>query len=127
MGEHHNEAQAVHLGIVTSKVPPTFDGHSSWFEYEDSVLDWVTYTELPPEKQAMACKMRLTAYAADLAVMFQSPDERRNLSQADGLTYFLAKLRPHFIKGATTVFLYRYQQLMTFRRGTGDLTKWIPG
>ena len=60
--EHHNEAQAIQLGIVTSKVPPSFDGLTSWFEYEDKLLDWTTITELLPARQAMAAKMQLKGY-----------------------------------------------------------------
>ena len=73
----------------------------------------------------MAAKMRLTGYANDLAICFATPQERNVLSQADGLEHFIRTMRPKFIKGAAAVFLYRFIQLMSFRRGNGgDLTKW---
>ena len=35
---------------VTTKLPPAFDGRSSWFAYEEAIADWVDITELEPEK-----------------------------------------------------------------------------
>ena len=43
----------------------------------------------------------------------------------DGVNYFKRFLRPHFIKGAQTVFLYRFMQFMKYHRGTMDLQKWM--
>ena len=41
--EHHS------TGIrMTPKVPPTFDGQSSWFEFEDLIDDWMGITTLAP-------------------------------------------------------------------------------
>ena len=35
------------MGIkMTPKVPPQFDGQSSWFEYEDLIDDWLGITTL---------------------------------------------------------------------------------
>ena len=35
------------MGIkMTPKVPPQFDGQSSWFEYEDLIDDWLGITAL---------------------------------------------------------------------------------
>ena len=43
----------------------------------------------------------------------------------EGVAYFKRFLRPHFIKGAQNVFLYRFMQFMKFNRGTMDLQKWM--
>ena len=43
----------------------------------------------------------------------------------DGVNYFKRFLRPHFIKGAQNVFLYRFMQFMKYNRGTMDLQKWM--
>ena len=43
----------------------------------------------------------------------------------DGVNYFKRFLRPHFIKGAQNMFLYRFMQFMKFNRGTMDLQKWM--
>ena len=43
----------------------------------------------------------------------------------DGVSYFKRFLRPHFIKGAQNVFLYRFMQFMKYNRGTMDLQKWM--
>ena len=34
---------------ATPKIPPSFDGRSSWFSYEEAVDDWVDITTLTPE------------------------------------------------------------------------------
>ena len=44
---------------------------------------------------------------------------------SDGVNYFERFLRPHFIKGAQNVFLYRFMQFMKLNRGTMDLQKWM--
>ena len=49
---------------VTTKVPPAYDGRSSWFAYEDAIDDWVDITELEPEKQGPALRNRLEGEAA---------------------------------------------------------------
>ena len=43
----------------------------------------------------------------------------------EGVNYFKRFLRPHFIKGAQTVFLYRFMQFMKHNRGTMDLQRWM--
>ena len=35
----------------TPKIPPSFDGRSSWFACEEAVDDWVDITALDPEEQ----------------------------------------------------------------------------
>ena len=35
---------------MTPKIPPSFDGQSSWFEFEDLIDDWVSITTLSAEK-----------------------------------------------------------------------------
>ena len=41
------------------------------------------------------------------------------------MEYFKRTLRPHFVKGAQTVFLYRFMRFMKNNRGNGDLVKWM--
>ena len=43
---------------VTTKVPPSFAGRTSWFAFEEAVEDWCDLTELAPDKQAPALKQR---------------------------------------------------------------------
>ena len=74
---------------ITSKVPPSYDGRSSWFAYEDSVRDWAAYTELPAEGRGMACKHRLTGYAEQVAKVFDVEEMRDRLSKDEGVDYFL--------------------------------------
>ena len=33
----------------TPKIPPAYDGRSSWFAYEEAIDDWLDITTLPPE------------------------------------------------------------------------------
>ena len=45
--------------------------------------------------------------------------------KVNGVQYFKSYLRPLFVKGASNVFLYLFQQFMTLRRGSGDMLRWI--
>ena len=51
-------------------------------------------------------------------------DELRQPNER-GVEYFKRTLRPHFVKGAQTVFLYRFMKFMKNNRGNGDLMKWM--
>ena len=49
---------------VTTKVPPSYDGKTSWFSYEDAIDDWCDITELEDEKRGPALRNRLEGEAA---------------------------------------------------------------
>ena len=53
--------------------------------------------------------------------------DRDDLRQPNGrgVDYFKRTLRPHFVKGAQTVFIYRFMKFMKNNRGNGDLMKWM--
>ena len=85
---------------VTTKVPPAFDGKTSWFAFEDAVDDWCDKTELEAEKWGTR-----TWKVARASVSKRLLD-REELRQPNGrgVEYFKRTLRPHFVKGAQTVF-----------------------
>ena len=43
----------------TPKIPPSFDGRSSWFSYEEAVDDWVDITTLEQQKLGPSLKIDL--------------------------------------------------------------------
>ena len=43
----------------TPKLPPQYNGTSSWFTYEENVRDWVAITGVPSEKQGPLLKSGL--------------------------------------------------------------------
>ena len=43
----------------------------------------------------------------------------------EGVDYFNNELRPHFVKGVETAFVYRFYQLQRFYTGSQDLQRWI--
>ena len=49
---------------VTTKVPPSYDGRSSWFAYEDAIDDWCDITELDADKRGPALRNRLEGEAS---------------------------------------------------------------
>jgi hypothetical protein len=107
---------------VTTKIPPAFDGRSSCFAYEEAIDDWVDITELEPEKRGPALRNRLEGEAA----VYKSLLDRDALRNArEGVKYFKGHLRPHFIKGNQSVFLWRFFQLFKAHRGSQDLLRWI--
>eukprot|EP00435_Cladocopium_sp_Y103_P019129 s520_g4.t1 len=107
---------------MTTKVAPSYDGKTSFFAFEDAIDDWCDITELEPEKRGPALRNRLEG---DAAVYKRLLDRNRLRDANEGVNYFKRTLRPHFIKGAQTVFLYRFMQLMQYNRGSVDLQRWM--
>ena len=108
---------------VTTKVPPGFDGKTSWFAFEDAIDDWCDITELEAEKWGPALRNRLEGEAS----VYKRLLDREQLREPNGrgVEYFKRTLRPHFVKGAQTVFLYRFMRFMTNNRGNAELMKWM--
>ena len=92
---------------VTTKVPPSYDGRSSWFAYEDAIDDWRDITELDSDKRGPALRNRL---AGEAAIHKRLLYRERLKDPNNGVTYFKSFLRPLFVKGAANVFLYRCLQ-----------------
>ena len=106
---------------ITTKVPPLFDGKTSWFQYEELIDDWVDLTTLDEDKHGPALKNRLVGEAA----VYKTLLDRNILKTQDGVNHFKSILRPNFVKGAQSVFLWRFFQLMRSHRGQMDFVKWI--
>ena len=107
---------------MTTKVAPAYDGKTSLFAHEDAINDWCDITELEPEQRGPALRNRLEGEAA----VYNCLLDRDLLRDAqNGVYYFERFLRPHFIKGAQNVFLYRFMQFMKHNRGSTDLQKWM--
>ena len=108
---------------VTTKVPPGFDGKTSWFAFEDAIDDWCDITELEAEKWGPAIRNRLEGEAS----VYKRLLDREQLREPNGrgVEYFKRTLRPHFVKGAQTVFLYRFMRFMKNNRGNAELMKWM--
>ena len=49
---------------ITCKIPPPYDGTTSWFKYEEHIEDWLDLTVLDTSKQGPALKNRLHRNAA---------------------------------------------------------------
>ena len=107
---------------MTTKVAPAYDGRTSFFAFEDAIDDWCDITELEPEKCGPALRNRLEGDAQQYKRLL---DREMLRDPQEGVNYFKRFLRPHFIKGAQNVFLYRFMQFMKFNRGTMDLQKWM--
>ena len=106
----------------TPKIPPNFDGRASWFAYEEALDDWIDITTLDAEKIGPSLKNRLTGDAA----VYKPLLDRDRLRDADnGVRYFKDTLRPHFVKGNQSVFLWRFFQFLRCYRGQSDLLRWI--
>ena len=109
------------VGAYPTKSPPLFDGSSSWFKYEELIDDWIGLTVLEAEKRGPAPGNRLVGDAE----MHKGLLDREPLRAADGVKYFRETLRPHFIRGAQSVFLWRFHQFTRARRGNIEMVKWI--
>ena len=100
---------------VTTKIPPPYNGLTSWFSYEELIDDWCDITELDAEKQGPALKNRLEG---DAAIYKPLLDRDRLRDENDGVAYFKRTLRPHFVKGSQSVFMWRFFQVLRMNRGS---------
>ena len=107
---------------MTTEVAPAYDGRTSFFAFEDAIDDWCDISGLEPEKRGPALGNRIEGEASQYKRLLNRELLR---DPNDGVNYFKRFLRPHFIKGAQTVFLYRFMQFMKHNRGTMDLQKWM--
>ena len=71
---------------ITAKIPPLFDGSSSWFEYEELIDDWLDLTVLEAGKRGPALKNSLVGDAE----MHKGLFDREPLRAEDGVKYFRA-------------------------------------
>ena len=119
------KGQAAYTPIMpahTTKIAPSFDGTKSWFAFEEAIDDWTDVTELEPEKRGPALRNRLEGDAA----IYRTLLDRELLKNPDtGVQYFKQTIRPHFVKGAASVFLYRMFALMRANRGSQEMLRWI--
>ena len=100
----HGHVQGSVTQAYTTKIPPSYNGKTSWFAYEDAVLDWIDITELDENKQGPALKNGLR----DEAAVYKALLDRDKLKEKDtGVKYFLQEMRPRFDKGAQSIFLWR--------------------
>ena len=83
--------------------------------------DWLDLRVFEAEKRGPALKSRLVGDAE----MHKGLFDREPLRTADGVKYFRDTLRPHFIKGAQSVFLWRFYQFTRASRGNIEMVKWI--
>ena len=60
----HGQGGKGSLNVVTTKVPPGFDGRTLWFAYEEAIDEWCDITELDPAKRGPALRSRLEGEAA---------------------------------------------------------------
>lgn len=51
------------MGDFTDRIPPSFDGRTSYPEYRNNVLFWTNLTSISPEKQGPALIGRLSGEA----------------------------------------------------------------
>ncbi|CAE7453065.1 unnamed protein product, partial [Symbiodinium pilosum] len=110
------------FSLVTTKIPPSFDGKTSWLANEDAIYDWCDITDLDDEKRGPSLRNKLEG---DAAIYKKILDRDALKNKEDGVLYFKRMLRPFFVKGNANVFLDRFQQFMNLRRGSSNLMKWM--
>ena len=106
----------------TTKIPPQFNGKSSWFAYEEAIDDWCDITELDAHKRGPALRNNLVEYAATYKPYL---DRERLIDPEHGVSYFKKTLRQFFVKGTSHVFLWRFMQLFKAHRGQQDCHMWL--
>ena len=103
-GGHKPKVAKTEFMKMNKKVPPYFDGRKSWFTFEDELDDRVELTEEPAEKQAILVKQRLI----DDAEYWKPLLENNKLKTKNGVRYLKDTLRPHYVKGANLLLIWRF-------------------
>ena len=108
---------------MTSKIAPAFDGSMPFYMYEEIVEEWISLTTLEPRLWATNLRNRLSGEAL-FAKKLVNVDLCKDPD--NGVRYFLAELRPLFVKNAEHMFIWRFMKFFNKRRGNIDITLWIP-
>ena len=84
VGAYRAESTDQHTGSgITTKIPPLFDGSTSWSKFKELIDDWLDLTVLEAEKRGPALKNRLVGDAE----MHKGLLDRGHLKTADGVKY----------------------------------------
>ena len=110
------------MGIkMTPKVPPQFDGQSSWFEYEDLIDDWLGITALDADKHGPSLKM-----PSLVPLLFISRCSTMPYSEIQiGPRSFQGHIETLLAKSVNHVFLWRFLQMFRTYRGQSEFVHWI--
>ena len=108
---------------ITPKIPPHYNGLTSWFNYEELIDDWVDITTLDEDKRGPALRNRLIGAAEPLRKYLDQDKEA--LKSERGIQYFKDTLRPFFVKGVHNVYIWRFFRFLSFRRGARDMLDWV--
>ena len=96
------------LGPVATEAPPGYDGTMSWFKYSDAAEEWCDLTKVEARRRGPA----VAALLSGRAEIFKERLDRDRLRDPETrVEYFLATLRPFFVKDLQSVFLYRFQTM----------------
>ena len=122
-GGVHNNPMNMH----TTKIAPAYAGTTSWFSYEEAVEDWLDVTELDGEKRGPALRNRLEGAAAIYKPLLERDELKRSTKEDPnlGVKYFMKEMRPKFIKGSQSVFLWRFFAFFKAHRGHQDFHTWL--
>ena len=90
--------------IMSPKIPPRFDGHMSFFTYEELVTDWLDITTLDNDKQGPALKAQLAGDALIHKYSLER-DLLRSSEPGAGVEYFLKKSSTQVPQGSCGNFL----------------------
>ena len=104
--EDENKAFAVQhdnsTRTMSAKVAPSYNGNTSWFQYEELIDEWCDLTTIEASKRGPNLKSRLFGEAQYLKALLEGA---RLKDEDTGVQYFKDTLRPNFIKNKEHVFL----------------------
>ena len=103
--------------LVTTEVPPGYDGSTNWFKYADAVEEWRDLTKVEAKRRGPAIAARLSGRAE---IFKERLDRERLRDPETGVDNFLATLWPFFVKDLQSAFLYRFFQMLRCNRGRTD-------
>ena len=107
---------------VTTEIPPGYDGSTNCFKYADAMEEWCELTKVEARRRGPAIATRLSGRAE---IFKERLDRERLRDPETGVDYFLATLRPFFVKDLQSVFLYCFFQMLRCNRGQTDHQCWM--
>ena len=107
---------------ITTEVPPGYDGSTNWFTYADAVEEWRDLTKVEARRRGPAIAVRFSGRAE---IFKERLDRERLRDPETGVDYFLATLRPFFVKNLQSVFLYGFFQMLRCNRGQTEHQRWM--
>ena len=106
---------------ISVKIPPFFDGSTSWFKYDELIDDWLNLTQLEPGKRGPALKNSLLGDES----MYKGLLERESLRSEDEVQVFHGYFETPLHQRSSECFPLLILHFIRARGENMEMVKWI--